>query len=211
MRRDVGELLQLGIRRFQLSGRLPELFLRPLPIRHVAHDARDQHPVGLLERAKADLDRKLRPVFATGEQLQPSSHWPGPRMSNVSTAVTHVLLTETVGNEDLDRLADKLVTAIAKHLLDLLVHDRNPAPPVDNDDAVGRGLEQRSELRVRNISRHAPYLSADLRRSASPTSAWVSELRSNAAYSSTRCRIAWSSAAPRWRDISRTIAVTSSP
>src|SRR6266567_8018556 len=102
-------------------------------------------------------------------------------MSNVPSPVTHVALVEALGNEDLDRLADELVAAIAKHLLDLLVHDRNPALAVDYDNAIRRGLEERLEFPVRKIGGHGPYLSADLRRSASPTSAWVRELRSKAA------------------------------
>jgi hypothetical protein len=51
---DVGELLQLGIGRFELRGGLTQLLLRTLAVGDVTDDARDQQPVWLCERAKAN-------------------------------------------------------------------------------------------------------------------------------------------------------------
>jgi hypothetical protein len=49
-------------------------------------------------------------------------------------------------NQDLDRLADQLAPLVAEELLHLAVHNGDQPVAVDDDDGIGRGLEQPTKL-----------------------------------------------------------------
>jgi hypothetical protein len=52
-----------------------------------------------------------------------------------------VAASETVRNEQLDRLAQQGAAAVPEQPLGLPVHQRDPTAAVDEHDGVGRGVE----------------------------------------------------------------------
>ena len=56
-----------------------------------------------------------------------------------------VVEARRLGDQELDRLAEQLTAGVAGEALHQLVGVDDPAAPPNDDDAVGKGLEQRFE------------------------------------------------------------------
>ena len=99
-------------------------------------------PPSVLQRAQADLDRELGAVLAQPEQLEPDAHRARARLTEVAGAVPGMSPAKALRDEQLDPLADQLVSCVAEEPLRLGVDQDDAAVPVDDDHRVGRGLEQ---------------------------------------------------------------------
>src|SRR5439155_12135626 len=106
---------------------------------------------GLL-RAETDLHGKLYSVLAQAVQLQPRSHRPRMRVVEKTRAMPGVFDPQTLGHEDLHRLADKLLTGVAKQLFRLGVHQNDLPLRAYDDNGVGRRFEKRAESAVGDLA-----------------------------------------------------------
>ena len=59
-----------------------------------------------------------------------------------------VFVPKPLGHEQLDRLANQLVSSVAEELFRLAVHEDDSAILADDHHRVGRRFEQASELRL---------------------------------------------------------------
>ena len=109
---------------------------RLLAFRDVADRAGDKHSLFGLQRAQADLNRELAPIFAQTKELDARAHGAHPGISKKTGAVAGVLPPEALGNQNLNRLIQQLLPFIAKQLLGLCVHQDDLALLIDNDHRI---------------------------------------------------------------------------
>jgi hypothetical protein len=119
-----------------------QLLLELPPLADVTDRAAHEQAGARLERAQADLDRELAPVATPPDQPRPGAHRPHARVGEVAFAPARVHLAEALRDEELDGPADQLRARVAEEPLGLLVDEHDLAAPIDDDDRVGRRLEQ---------------------------------------------------------------------
>jgi len=78
-------------------------------------------------------------------QVEPGTHRAGVRIFAVAPAVPDVSVAEAIRDEQLDRLAQKLVARVSEQALGLGVHEHDLAAGVCDDHRVRRRLEQPPE------------------------------------------------------------------
>jgi len=124
------------------------------PLRgHVADDAGDQRAALGLDRAEADLHRELFAVRAHAAQLAVRSHRPRARRVRVGLTLVVMLLPVSLGDQDLDALAEELLARVAEQRFGERVGSDDPSLDVDHDDRVGGGIEEGLEFRVELTAR----------------------------------------------------------
>ena len=137
--------------------------------------AETSSPSSVSSGERRHLDRELRAVLAAGVQVAGEAHRAGARLADVAVAERHVHPGEPVGHQDLHRLPDQLGPLVAEEPLDLGVDQHDDAVAVDDDHAVGSGLEQATEelglavlvVRLAHADGHQRTAVGERRRSAS--------------------------------------------
>jgi hypothetical protein len=92
-----------------------ELLLGPLAVGDV--DDLRLHEQAVVQRGgpEADLDGKLRPVLAQGEEVPPGAHGPAVRVAAVVARAPARARAGSAGDQLLDAAADELVVGVAEH------------------------------------------------------------------------------------------------
>ncbi|GIU87134.1 MAG: hypothetical protein KatS3mg009_1649 [Acidimicrobiia bacterium] len=107
----------------------------------VAHD-RDHEPLPRDgQGAQADLDRELLTRAAPAPQVEPRAHRPGAGVRHVLLAVAFVPGPQRLGQEQLHGLPEQLVGLVPEQRAEHRVGEDDAAVAVDDEDAVGRGLD----------------------------------------------------------------------
>ena len=136
-------LREVGV--FQGEIFLAQLLFETLARRDVADGARDHRLRAVLDRAEADLYRKLRTVLAHAEQLEIGAHRPHARILGELPAVLDVGIHQATGDERLHGLTDQLLGPIAKELYGLRVHEHDAAVRIYHHHGIGSGLQEAPE------------------------------------------------------------------
>ena len=131
----LGQRLALGRDRL---GALLQLARDPLALGHVADRARHHQPALGLERAEADLDRKLGAVLAQSVEVMARTHRARLRIAHVVLLVLAMMLAEAVRDQVGDGLADQLLALVAEEVLGLGIDERDVAVPIDDHHRVWR-------------------------------------------------------------------------
>jgi hypothetical protein len=95
-----------------------------------------------VQRAEADLDRKLGAVVAASVELEVGAHLARPRIGHVPRAVREVDAAEALGDEELDGAAEQLAAVVAEELLGAPVDKADATLGVGEHDRVGCRIEQ---------------------------------------------------------------------
>src|SRR6266540_4435365 len=80
----------------------------------IADRGGEEQPLLRVEGGQAYVDGELATVGPPAEQFQPGSHRPGPRLGQVADPVADVRGPEPFGQEQLDRLAEHILAAVAE-------------------------------------------------------------------------------------------------
>src|SRR6266481_1404848 len=129
------------------DGRQPEpQLLHLLALRDVADGARYQPAVLGLDRAQADFDRKLRAVLPAAVELQARAHGANLRRCKKTGAMLRMLLTESLGYQDLDPFTQELVPRVPEERLRLRVDELDAALAIHDDHRIRCGFQQIAEL-----------------------------------------------------------------
>ena len=125
----------------------------------------DEHAFTGIDRGQGDLGREGAGIAAARGERQARAHRPVPRASDVPGPVSGVRGAGGIGDQDLDRLADKLRTFVAEQPLRLGVDQHDPAVGGDAHHGVRRLLKERDEgsLGERGQLCHNLYCSSNLR------------------------------------------------
>src|SRR5271165_731685 len=129
----------------QLLFALADLFLGPFSVGDIANGAGNQHSFLSLQRAEADLHRKLPSFFMQTVQFQPGPHWPRVRVGRKTRAVSGMFTPKPLRYEHLDLVSQYLLSLIAKQLLHLRIDQNNFALTIHYHDRIGRRLQQVAE------------------------------------------------------------------
>ena len=128
-----------------------ELLVRTLAVGDVADGTHHHGALFGVDRAQADLDRKLSTILAQAVQLQPGAHGSGARLSEKPAAVAQVGAAVAVGQQHLHRLPQQFGTGVAKHPLGLGVDEHDAPGHVDHHDRIGGGFEQIAKPRLQQL------------------------------------------------------------
>src|ERR1035438_6851122 len=104
---------------------LAEVLLRSLAVGDVRYQGQRQLRSGLIDKAEADLQRELASALPLSQKIEPQSHWPCARVCEVLPPMLEMRRPVPLRQEDVKRLAQQLIPAVAKHLL---------SPGVDKGD-----------------------------------------------------------------------------
>ncbi len=118
------------------------LALRLDAIGHVPHRGDRHRTAARVHRGEGDLGGELGAVAAQAVEVQAGTHRPRPRVGEVGTSVSGVLLPEALRQQHLDPPADELLSRVAEQALGLLVHQCDLTGSVDAHDRVRRELEE---------------------------------------------------------------------
>ena len=125
--------------------RTDQRLTRALRLGDVA-DGRGEQRVAIgLDRAQADLHRKLLAVVAHARQLVAGAHRAHARRGHVAAAVLGMRLAHLFGQQGFDLQSAQLALAIAEQAVGLGIGQHDLAVEVDYDHRVRRGIEQRLE------------------------------------------------------------------
>src|SRR5207245_2245161 len=138
---------------FETFLNLSILILAPFALGHVTDSAGDQYPFLGLQRAQADLHRKLTPVLPPPVKFQPRPHGSRARISKIARAVPGMRSSKPLGHQNLNRLPEQLLTGVAEQLLRLRIHQQDAALPAHDHHRVRRRLQQTPKLRLRPLPR----------------------------------------------------------
>ena len=112
------------------------------PIGHVPNDCDDVRRAVASARAETDLDREFVAGLPESAQVEPGSHRPGARVQAVAVALVNVLVAKGDRHQGLDGGADELVGGVAEHVEDPGIRDDDRSRRVDDQDAIGCGMER---------------------------------------------------------------------
>src|SRR5208282_1030592 len=90
---------------------------------------------------KADLHREFTAILASPCEAQAAAHHAGTRGSEITIHVLIMKLAQLLGNEQLNRLAYKLLLRVTEKPLGPGIRFCDSASTVNNDEPFGRGLE----------------------------------------------------------------------
>src|SRR5262245_44416662 len=122
---------------FQLVTGSAKLFVCAFALADVANHAQSKKPVLRFQRTQHDIYRKLVSVLPPSVQLQSGAHWTLLGLGEKLGPVLRMFFPVEGRHQDLERLAEQLVLAVAKHRLRLGVHERNIPLGVGDDNGVG--------------------------------------------------------------------------
>ena len=142
----------------------------------VAHDGDHQRSPTAVNRAQADLHRKLGARALPPPELEARSHGPRTRVPHVRRAVRSVRRLSGNGKEPVDRLADQLVARVLEELFGHGVHEHDRSGLVDDENPVRSGVDRAAEGGIgqrRTRSQLAVlFLGHACSRCAMPTDQW---------------------------------------
>src|SRR5271157_5728089 len=129
---------------------------QPLAVADVAYGGRDEQALLGLDGTEADLHRKLVAVPMTAGEVLYATHRPYVWVPLVSAALSDVLPTDPIGNQDLYALPDQLLAPVAEELLGLGVDRGDGTTPVGDDQGVGTRFHEQAKaflgaLAVRDV------------------------------------------------------------
>ncbi|HVU04524.1 MAG TPA: hypothetical protein VHE30_22355 [Polyangiaceae bacterium] len=116
--------------------------LQLLPLRDVPDGCGDGRAASAPLGAQADLDRNLARVLPATEQLETGAHGASRRPREIPAHLAGVRTPEPFRDEQLERLPDELVPAVAEERLRLDVHELNPSVLADDDQGVGSAVQE---------------------------------------------------------------------
>ena len=118
-----------------VKGRAFELRFDPLALGHVDDRHQDTFSPRRMDRALADLDGKLDPVFAQAVEFFGLAY--GHALGDENTLpLASGLNPKALGQQDIHRSADQLRSGKTEQLLDLRIDQTNVSVLIDNQDAV---------------------------------------------------------------------------
>ncbi len=142
----LGRSLQVPHARIELVVRVAQRFVDALLIRDITNAAYDGKALGRVNVVQVDVHGKLAPVRASAREIEPGGHRAQARLAHVLFAPPHVTFRSSLGYQDLDGLADQLVSRIAEQGFDSGVQKADLARFGDADHAVGHGFHEMLEL-----------------------------------------------------------------
>ena len=119
-----------------------------MPLRNVSDHTGDQQPVFCLQWTEADFNRELTAVFALRPKLIAGAHRSGHRGRKVASTMLEMTLPKSFRKQCLDQLSQKLLAAIAKQLLCLLIDQNDFAFSIDDHNPVRSRLQKPAKLRL---------------------------------------------------------------
>ena len=133
---DLAGVAELG------RGELAAGLLQRLALGDVANGAQDQHALAGLQRAQADLNRKLLPILALPAQYHARPHRPHPRLDEEPPPMPQMGLAEPFRHKKLHRLSKQLLAPIAEQIFRLGVDQHDLPAAVDNHHRIRSRLQQ---------------------------------------------------------------------
>jgi len=108
----------------------------------------------VLDRRQADLDGEFAAVPAMAVELQAGAHGPQARCAVVALDVMRVSRAQPLGHQHVDRLPDQLVARVVEHPLGLGVDEHDRPRLVDDQDPIGRRVDQLAEREGLGVNCH---------------------------------------------------------
>jgi hypothetical protein len=109
------------------------------------HDNNDIHSIGGDHWTECNIGQKFLAVFLSGAQLQARAHHARVGFFYVVGTMFDVYLPQSLGDEDLDWLADKFALIVAKQKLGLTIDQIDNALVVRNDKGDRKTLYEFGE------------------------------------------------------------------
>src|SRR5690349_4162417 len=95
--------------------------------------------------AQTDFDGELRTIFAPPVQIETGPHRSGARVLRVVMAMLRMDRSQSIRDQNLDRLANQFTALVAKKIFRLGVYQIYFSASADNYDRVGGSLQQAFE------------------------------------------------------------------
>ena len=128
--------------RFHLL-RVHQLFFQPFPLADVADERDGEFAVSGADVAEAHFNGEFRSILAPPGQFQADAHVTNAGVGKVVRAIVSMLAAARFGQKRLDGRTEHLRAGVAEHLLGPGVCQYDPAGPINADDGLGSGFEQR--------------------------------------------------------------------
>jgi hypothetical protein len=121
----------------------------------VANRAADETALLRIDRTEADLDGEFVTVLVQCKQIEPRTHRTHVRLREVLIAVHGMPPTESLGDKQVDRLAENLFPAVPEQSFGLRVDQDYGASLIDDDHGIRKRIEEAAEsLKNRELVRH---------------------------------------------------------
>ncbi len=143
-------LPKLGHARYvdELGLELLEATLRFLPLGEIADESGEDAFSFDARFADCELDRKIRSVLAPASDHAPDADDPLLACPQVALEIPVVLIAIRNRHQDADIPTDELGLAVAKEPLGRRIEGSDAATLVDNDEGVGRRIDDRAQARL---------------------------------------------------------------
>src|SRR6266568_5471069 len=143
-------LPKLGHARYvdELGLELLEATLRFLPLGEIADESGEDAFSFDARFADCELDRKIRSVLAPASDHAPDADDPLLACPQVALEIPVVLIAIRNRHQDADVPTDELGLAVAKEPLGRRIEGSDAATLVDNDEGVGRRIDDRAQARL---------------------------------------------------------------
>src|SRR4029077_4313740 len=125
-----------------------QLPLSAFAISGIANCCHRQNPLIGFERAKADLDRELLPILARARQLQPGAHEMAAWILEKAAPIAGMFPAETFRYKNFDLSSEQFLALVTENFFCLGIHQHDHSLPVDDDNGIGSGFEQRFEFLI---------------------------------------------------------------
>src|ERR1041385_2394642 len=126
-----------------------ELLFRAFPLGDVDHRGQHKESFVGLKGVETDLHWSFTAVLAASVQITARSHGATPWIQEEIGAVAGMLGSEALGHQQLDWLAQQLVTRVAEEALSLVVDQHDLSPAVHHDHAARCRFYRRAEPGLR--------------------------------------------------------------
>ena len=120
-------------------------FLILLAICDVTHRTDDHNTFFSFDRTEIDIRREFASILTKCYKFGARTHGASVRLSSKSIAVSVVLLSKPLGNENFKSLVEKFVSLVAEQFLGLRVNEDNLPVRINNDHRIGRGIQKIAE------------------------------------------------------------------
>src|SRR3954454_18858800 len=154
---------KVGVAALEFAIEILDFILCPFTIGDIPYRAGDQDSFFSLERAQADFDGKLAPVFVQAVELEASAHGADPGVVKEGVSVAGVISAESHRDQDFDWLVQHLFAAVSEQLLELSVDENYFSFAIYHHDGIRGGFEKgaKSLLSLLSIAHFARQFAID--------------------------------------------------